>query len=674
MKRITTLFVSALLLTYAQAGVAQTLRQTVIDALKSNPDLLITAKQRLAVGQQLNASYSGFLPTVSVSAGIGQEMSKNSTTLASTQGYDDMTRQELGVRVEENLFDGFATSNEVKRNKARTRADTWQVMAGANDTTFRVTDAYINVLRRQKLKAVSQKTVRRLAKLSNMISKRVKRGVSKRVDYVQSEGRLALAQSNFRTSIGEYLQSKAAFLRVVGKMPRHLVEPRFNDRLLPRSQEEAIKIALKYHPVIRVSFADIEEAKAQHQFAQSGFYPRVDLVLSGSRNRNVDGVRAPNYDMSAMVQARWNLFKGGADYFQVKRTAYLVQESMQVQRRAFRQTIESIQLSWAAYTTAKRSMRFVRAHVTAARKTVRAYESQFKIGQRSLLDLLDAENEYFVSLRSFVDTRYNLLLSKYRIFNSVGQILVLLRVAAPPSAQVHSGLHSPKHPALPIHQFHDLIEKEHVDPYKKPEMMPLYKSKTPWKVAPHEVVRPISVVKVMQPARKLVVASAEKIKTAPKSLPVQFKKMLVKKVNDDSFFSSVTHALSNNKHNRRSIVATKALPSIAKAKKIAPVVTAKRAPVMKPPIQKVVAKTKDTKSFFGSFKAALSNNKHNRRSIVKTEAVPAPASAKMLNSLNTKLTQAIAAAKKTKAVVVKAKKEKNIFDTFKSALAKNKHN
>ena len=254
------------------------------------------------------------------------------------------------------------------------------------------------------------------------------------MDTVQVKGRIALAEGNLHTEQNDYRDNEIAYMRVTGRMPRNIIYPHLDQSRLPNSKNNAIRFAVDHHPRLISANHDIEATIAQNRAAKSPFYPHIDAVLSANRNDNIDGVRGINHDNSAVLQATWNLFNGGTDLARVRETAFFIEQAAEVRNRTFREVIESTGLSWVAYQTNRKLMDDFNRHMRAAKATAEAYAEQFKLGQRTLLDLLDQENEFFNASRSYINAKYDYVFAKYRIYNSMGILLYMVGLSPAPEA------------------------------------------------------------------------------------------------------------------------------------------------------------------------------------------------------------------------------------------------
>ena len=224
----------------------------------------------------------------------------------------------------------------------------------------------------------------------------------------------------------------------MNEVPKDLVLPAPNSQLLPATLEDALKTATEVHPTLLSSLQDIEEAKYQHEGSKSGFYPNVAFEVDQNWNEDIDAVKGRNDDLTAMVRMRYNLFRGGSDLAESKATSALYSQAKDIHLNAFRQVEEGTRLAWNAKESLAKQKVFLKEHVDASYDTVQAYKKQFGLGQRTLLDVLNTENELFEARRSYITAEYDSLLADYRILNATGGLLNAMNVQPPAEWQANN--------------------------------------------------------------------------------------------------------------------------------------------------------------------------------------------------------------------------------------------
>jgi len=413
-----------------------TLKDAVRKALNSNPDIQIQVKERRSRNEEVERARSGYFPTLDLSAGIGTERSRNTSTRTRGEDYSTLTRQEASLNARQMIFDGFATESEVERQRARVSSTAYTIHGTADNTALEAAEAHLNLLRTESLLKLAEENLKAHERTYDQIKIRSDAGVGRRADLEQISGRLALANSNVIAAQSNYDDAMTSYIRVVGEAPaKQLVKPA-KPGVAPTSRDQAINLALDKHPTLKSAGADVEATRAQHKAAKNTFYPRFDLELSSSWNKDLDGQFGTNNDSQAMIRMRYNLFNGGGDQARRRQTAHLIEEAKEVKNRTHRQVIETMRLSWNAYQATEQQLIYLADHVNASLRTRDAYQKQFNIGQRTLLDLLNAENELFQAKQSYIGADYDNLLARYRIMNAQGELLKGLQLALPEEASL----------------------------------------------------------------------------------------------------------------------------------------------------------------------------------------------------------------------------------------------
>ncbi|WP_246029037.1 TolC family outer membrane protein [Parashewanella tropica] len=426
----------------------QSLEQAVAHTLDTNPDIRIAYNRFKVREEQKDQSWSGFLPNVELTAGYGYESTNSPSTRrdASVDGdREGLYRGEAGITIRQMLFDGFYSSSDVKRTIHEMNAEQWSLFATAENTALDVTKVYIGYIHAKSVVELSEKNLETHKEIFDQIQQRTKSGLGSVADLSQITGRLARANANLIAAKNNLLDAKAQFIRVVKQQPENLVLPVADMDMIPKTLPESLNAATQNHPILKAALNDINAAEYERDATQSNYYPKFELELAGNLNNDLNGedgitgravfkrdIGGHNKNYSAMIKMRYNLYAGGKDLAREKESAYKISEAKSLRERAHREVVEGVHLAWNALELLAPQKGYIRQHVEAAKQTQIAYVQQFSLGQRSLLDLLDTENELFESRKSYLQTELDELIAKYRVLNSTGRLLDSLRVTRPP--------------------------------------------------------------------------------------------------------------------------------------------------------------------------------------------------------------------------------------------------
>lgn len=421
---------------------AQSLEEAVATALDTHPDIRQSFARFKAKEEDVNRASAGYLPTIDLTAGYGYEYTDTPgyrrSAIDGDDGKTELARGEFGISIKQILFDGMLTSNEVDRTKFEASAEQWTLIATAEDLALQVSKAYLNYLKTEALIKLSEKNIASHQEIYDQIKERTDSGLGSIADLSQVTGRLARAQSNMISARNNNLDARTQFIRLVNAQPKDLVVPVPDAAMLPKDKYRGLELAVEHHPVIKSAQQDINAAHSFKNSANASSYPTITLEVEANSDNDINGESGNNLfganvgghrnDATVMLRMNYNLFSGGKDVANKRSAAYKVTEAQEINYSAHRQVTESYGLAWNAYEMLSLQKDYIKKHIITAKDTQVVYKQQFDLGQRSLLDLLDTENELFQARKDYLDAEFNELSARYRLLNATGQLLDSLRV------------------------------------------------------------------------------------------------------------------------------------------------------------------------------------------------------------------------------------------------------
>lgn len=424
--------VGALALLPFGASQAASLQQVILHTLRTNPNVLLDADIRNAAKSGVRVAQADYLPTIDINAGIGRTRTKNPGSPSI-----NLTQREAGVVLDQMLFNGFFTPNNVARTQAATNAAAYKVWGTADNTALLTTEAYMNVIRTKRLINIARRNLNVHLRTFRLVQQRSLSGLGRRAEINIARARLALSRNNYYAAYNNYRDAKITYTQITGLMPSGLSMPRgVANASLPPSVRVAIQRTVNENPFVRSASADVGEAEWFYKTTEAPFLPHLDFVLGAQSDRNINGIPGDDNQLSGMFQLSYNLYNGGGDAARQQQAAFEVEQAKDIKDRTIREAIQRTCLAWADLTTSRKQLPQLRTYANASGKTVKAYSEQFKLGKRTLLDLLDAQGEAFQARSEYVNERFNLLIAKYRLLNSVGVLVPYLRIPLPDAALV----------------------------------------------------------------------------------------------------------------------------------------------------------------------------------------------------------------------------------------------
>lgn len=408
---------------------SQTLEQAVSTTLATSPELKSAYNEFISKRYQSNASSGAYLPKLDLDAGIGYEAVNEAGD--GTSEHTDLTRKEATVSLTQLIWDGSATLNDMDRTAAEAESVRFQLLADAEDKALGVADVYLEALKAYEILALSESNLAVHKDIYRDIKKRAESGIGSTADVTQVEARVAKAHSNLLAAQNNIYDTHTQYKRVVGRAPLALTFPSADANRLPLTIDSAVETAFANHPVIKVSMVDVDSARFQYEQSKGVNYPTFSLEAAQTWRDDAGGTKGSSDETTAMLRMKYNLFNGGSDSDRTDSAAYQLNKAKDLRDRTYRTVEEGLRLSWSALDLTVQQKEFLADHVDSSAETVIAYQKQYKIGKRTLLDLLNTENELFEARKAYVDTKYDEQFAKYRVMNATGNLLEALHVALP---------------------------------------------------------------------------------------------------------------------------------------------------------------------------------------------------------------------------------------------------
>ena len=407
-------------------AVAETLAEAVEHALLRFPDYRATLANRRAVEEQVAQARGGLFPSVDVTLGKGREESDNNFTRPSPSN-PILSRQEASITASQLLFDGGVTTGQVRRFSERADSANFQVANAAETVALRVALAYLEVMRMRSQVAFAEENVAVHNRTLSQVELLAERGAGRRSDAQQAAARLALAQSTLTQQRGQLAQAESGYRHLVGHSPGAMRKPDAGPHL-PQNVDAAVQGTLASHPLVQAAERELNAAQADRDSARARFAPRVDLEVGATKNRDIDGVIGLNEDRFAMLRLRSNLFRGGSDAARVREAQARIDEATAGLARARNDTERDLRQAWEGLAASRERIPQLESHAGVSAQVVQAYRQQFSIGQRSLLDVLNAENELYNARGAALNGLLGLSADEMRVLAAMGGLVAALGI------------------------------------------------------------------------------------------------------------------------------------------------------------------------------------------------------------------------------------------------------
>lgn len=411
-----------------------TLGQAVSVGVMTNPEYGQVAASRRATDEELNQAKALYLPSIDFRGDTGLEYTDDVGTRSGADNDDTETlwRYEAGITLTQMLFDGWGTKYENERQKHRVESSAHRVLETSELTGLSIVEAFLEVMRQRELLAITQENVAEHIAIMGMIEEGVNAGRSTQADLEQIRARLAAARAQESTVRQSLRVAESQFNREVGSAPKDLVLPGVPVNALAQDVEVEVQQTLNASPTLAIFASDENVAYNEYKGTGSTLYPQLDLQLNARTGDNLGGIEdEEDTSASALAVVNWNLYRGGGDVARVREFSHRYQQSKEAYADAARSVEDDVRQTWARMVSAGERAREFAAQAAANSEVVRAYKDQFSLDRRTLLDVLDAQNELFVSRSNTINAEFLEMFSVFRLLALKGQLLPTLGVAYP---------------------------------------------------------------------------------------------------------------------------------------------------------------------------------------------------------------------------------------------------
>ena len=411
----------------AAAQLPEPLTEAARKAVVTNPEVQARWNAFRASEAERDVARGGYFPRVDLLAGVGHEKLRRPG-----QGTDSYERHGAELSLNQMVYDGFYTRNQVARLGFARLTRYYEVLEASEGAALEAVRAYADVQRYRDLVALAKQNYVEHKQVYDQIAERTTAGVGRRVDLEQASGRLALAESNLLTEVSNLHDVSARYLRIVGETPPEAL-PAFpqtvSAELLPGSVNEALGAALNASPALNAAVENVRAGQAEVDSRRAANQPRLDLRARQAVTSNLDGIDGESREGVVELVLSYNLFRGGADQARIRQAAEELNVARDLREKVCRDPRQTLTIAYNDTQRLTEQLGYLDQHQLSIEKAREAYRNQFDIGQRTLLDLLDTENEYFQARRAYVNARYDQGIAQARSLAGMGRLMQALQVS-----------------------------------------------------------------------------------------------------------------------------------------------------------------------------------------------------------------------------------------------------
>ena len=405
----------------AKPASAESLRDALAAAYRYNPRLDAERARLRAIDEEVARANSGYRPNISSSADVGYQ--RNNTGPPSVADGENNPKG-YQVTASQNIFNGFRTMNGVREAEATVRAGRETLRSVEQEVLLQAVTAYMDVVRDQAIVRLRENNVTVLTRELKATQDRFSVGEVTRTDVAQAQARRAGAVSQLDLARANLKTSRATYERVVGSPPSNLREQRPHTKLIPRTREDAIGAAMRESPSVVAALYREQAARHNVDKVWGELLPSVNVDASYTHRYNPSRVTDDSEVGTVTGRVTVPLYQQGEVQPRVRQSKHTHVSRIQEIEQARTEARERMVQAWSQLDAAKAQLESDQVQVNATRTALAGVREEERVGQRTLLDVLNAEQEALNAEVQLATTQRNLVVASYNVLSSMGRLNV----------------------------------------------------------------------------------------------------------------------------------------------------------------------------------------------------------------------------------------------------------
>ena len=436
MKKTMTSFAAAALLAAASpAAIAQntgnvvTMQEAIETAMMANPEILQAQYNTEAIQMEREQAKSLYLPRVDIEGSAGVRRLENRTRRALGIAGDKLYPLEAQITADWTLLDFGKRRGELLRQAARVDGASLRVVERSEFVALQIARQYLDLMLQQRIVAAAQDNLSFHDSLVNDLTRGVEEQSISVADLQQAQERLLSAQVRQAEAIESLEQAQNSLRSLTGLTINQVSVPPDLSAALPSTEDETIGMARTRNPLVREAQADVDAAHGLVMSAKGDFYPTIGVDVRGRVGEDIDGFKGETNDVIGRVYMRWTVFDGGLTQGKYQEMVHRASQARYRLHEVTRQAEEDAANAWTALRAQQSIGASLARQSEVSDDLLLSYRSQFNVGRRSLLDVLDAQNTRFNTQVRLETTRFSQLFAQYQILAATNQLLEAMQIA-----------------------------------------------------------------------------------------------------------------------------------------------------------------------------------------------------------------------------------------------------
>jgi len=424
---------SVLLLAFAcpAPALADTIEAALVRAYQTNPQLNAQRAAVRATDEGVPQALSGYRPKVSLAGSLGYQYTDTTTTQGGSAAQQTLVRSNFhgtnpprsaGLTITQNLYNGQVTANKTRAAESAVSGAREGLRVLEQSVLLSAATIYMDYLRDAAIVEVQKSNVRVLEQTLKQTRDRFNVGEVTRTDVAQSEAQLAAGKTQELTAESNLVTTRSNFRRIIGKEPENLAPGSPVDRYLPANLPQAVELSLIENPNVTAAMYGVDVNFLQVKINEGALLPQLNFQAAVQQAYETQLTTFRAFGASATAQLTVPIYQGGAEYSLIRQS----KESLAQQRLNLEttrdQTRANTVTAWGQLVAGKAQVSSAQSQVTASEIALNGVREEAKAGQRTTLDVLNAQQALVNARVALVTAQHDRVVASYSVLTAVGRL------------------------------------------------------------------------------------------------------------------------------------------------------------------------------------------------------------------------------------------------------------
>ena len=408
---------------------ADTIEAALVRAYQNNPQLNAQRAQVRATDENVPQALSGYRPKVSITASAGEQYTDSNTTsggsptaIVRTEFHGINPPRSAGMTITQMLYNGQQTANKTRAAESQVSGSREALRVLEQTVLLSAATIYMDYLRDAAIVEVQRSNTRVLEQTLKQTRDRFNVGEVTRTDVAQSEAQLAAGKTQQLTAESNLTTTRSNFRRIIGNEPENLAPGSPVDRFLPPNLPGSIELGLTQNPNVTAAMFGIDVNYLQVKVNEGALLPTVSLQAAVQQSYEQTLTIYRSFGASAIAQVAVPIYQGGAEYSLIRQSKETLAQQRLNLEMVRDQTRANVVTAWGQLVAGKAQVASAQSQVTASEIALNGVREEAKAGQRTTLDVLNAQQALVNARVALVTAQHDRVVASYSVLNSVGRL------------------------------------------------------------------------------------------------------------------------------------------------------------------------------------------------------------------------------------------------------------